>query len=273
MRASLIIATYDNARFLKVVLDSLHYQTDKEFEIIVAEDGENEAVGKLVEQYPFEQPWLHLTQRDEGWQKNKAMNQAVRAARTDWLVFIDGDCVLHPRFVEMHLRYADERSILAGKRVKLDAASSQFLLENVSNIHLMQRRLVRKLLVGHGGAEFLEEGIFLSPDAWLGFIPKARRAHHLKGCNMSFSKKAIYAINGFDEDYQSPAVGEDHDLSWRFEAAGYRHKSVRNLAVQYHLYHPESWASQEHNVKLCREKQRRNEYVCGNGLTREAPHG
>jgi len=54
---------------------------------------------------------------------------------------------------------------------------------------------------------------------------------------MSFSKKAIIAINGFDEDYILPAIGEDIDLSWRFIQAGFKHKSVRNMAVQYHLHH------------------------------------
>ena len=54
---------------------------------------------------------------------------------------------------------------------------------------------------------------------------------------MSFSKAAILEINGFDEDYIRPAIGEDIDLTWRFIAAGYHLVAARNLAVQYHLYH------------------------------------
>lgn len=83
---------------------------------------------------------------------------------------------------------------------------------------------------------------------------------------MSFSKAAIMAINGFDEDYTLPAVGEDADLSWRFKAAGYHHKSLRNLAVQYHLYHPESWTDQTVNLIKMSEKQKRNEFICKHGL-------
>ena len=59
----------------------------------------------------------------------------------------------------------------------------------------------------------------------------------MKGCNMSFHKADIVSINGFDEDYALPAVGEDIDLIWRFQAAGFTFRSEKNFCVQYHLHH------------------------------------
>ena len=44
-------------------------------------------------------------------------------------------------------------------------------------------------------------------------------------------------LNGFDERYLAPTVGEDTELEWRAGMAGIKIKSVRNLAIQYHLYH------------------------------------
>lgn len=269
MKATLIIAIYNNIKFLKVVLNSVRYQTEKDFEIIIAEDGENTDVKEFVDQYPFEQPWQHVTQKDEGWQKNKALNKAIQTAKNDWLIFIDGDCVLHHRFIEMHLRYANENLILAGKRVKLDKHYSSLLIEDSSNICHLQKHLIKKLVFNKGNIRYIEEGIFISPDGLLGFIPKIRKLNHLTGSNMSFSKKAICFINGFDEDYTLPAVGEDYDLTWRFEAAGFKHKSVRNLAVQYHLQHLENWVNQETNMEICRKKQIENKFVCDNGLIKK----
>ena len=266
MKASLIISIYDNIRFLKVILDSLRFQTEKDFEIIIAEDGNNSTVLEFISHYPFEQSYQHLTQKDEGWRKNKAMNMAIRAAKAEWLIFIDGDCVLHDRFIEMHIRYAHEDYILAGKRVKLDEGSSEFLMENFMNLKLLEKQLVRKLFYGKGKIRNIEEGIFISPDGLLGFIPKLRKLNNLKGCNMSFSKKAIYAINGFDEEYIVPAIGEDFDLTWRFQAAGFQYKSVRNLAVQYHLFHPENWVDTVENMKICSRNQQENKFICKNGL-------
>ena len=83
---------------------------------------------------------------------------------------------------------------------------------------------------------------------------------------MSFSRQAINAINGFDEDYILPAIGEDIDLTWRFVEAGYTLFSLRNMAIQYHLYHNENWQNQEINADIMKQKISWNEYVCKNGL-------
>jgi hypothetical protein len=73
-------------------------------------------------------------------------------------------------------------------------------------------------------------------------------------------------INGFDEDYILPAIGEDIDLTWRFKGLGIRLFSVRNLAVQYHLYHKENWTDQSVNENMMKEKSIMKRFVCDNGL-------
>ena len=167
----------------------------------------------------------------------------------------------------MHARYANENEILAGKRVKLDSKISLYLETNSpDSITKMQEILSRRLLFRKGKIKFIEESVFISPDGLLKFIPEMRKARRLLGCNMSFSKKAIYVINGFDEDYVLPAVGEDTDLAWRFCAAGFQLKSVRNLAVQYHLYHKENWVDRTININRMLSKQQENKYICQNGL-------
>ena len=80
------------------------------------------------------------------------------------------------------------------------------------------------------------------------------------------SKQALESINGFDENYIRPATGEDYDIEWRLLAKGYRIVSLRNLAVQYHLYHKENWQNQAENMRYCIEKQTRNEIICKNGI-------
>lgn len=266
-KASVIISVYDNVDFLKLALDSLQLQTEKDFEIIISEDGDNETMREFIENYPFSNAHQHLTQEDIGWQKNKALNNAIRNAKSDWLIFIDGDCVLHHRFVEMHLRYAEKNTVLAGKRVKLNKIISEYLRNNFSEaIYKIQTILLKKMLFNKSDITFIEEGIFISPNSFFGFIPKIRKAKRLIGCNMSFSKKAIYAINGFDEEYKLPAVGEDTDLFWRFQSAGFNIKSVRNLAVQYHLHHKENWKDSTENRTRMLKKQKENKFICDKGL-------
>lgn len=267
--ASLIISTYKNTEFLKVVLNSVLAQSDMRFEIIISEDAEHEHVKAFVGQFKSPVPLYHLTQPDIGWRKNLALNRAIAASNTDYLVFIDEDCVLHPRFMEFHIKWADKKTILAGKRIKLDAYSSKLILDGKLSADRMNAYLLSNYLsIRKNGARFIEEGFFINPNGALAFIPRLRTMHQLKGCNMSFPKSAIYAINGFDEDYSRPAIGEDIDLTWRFAKAGYKLKSVRNVAVQYHLYHKENWSNQEENIRMMLEKQKRNEFICKNGLVK-----
>lgn len=266
-KASVIISVYNNTQTLQAVLDSLKYQTEKNFEIIISEDAAHQHMQEFCNTYPFLNSFQHLTQPDMGWRKNRALNNAIKAAQSDWLIFIDGDCVLHPRFIEYHLRLSGPKNIVAGKRVKLNQQLSDLLLEDVSNYKKIERVLFKTFLKRkRDGNRYIEEGFFIGPNSFLGFIPRLRQMHQLKGCNMSFSKTAIEMINGFDEDYTLPAIGEDIDLVWRFQAAGYRLISARNLAVQYHLHHKENWSDQSQNIRIMEQKKKKNEYICLHGL-------
>lgn len=265
--ASLIISVYDNVASLKAVLDSLLYQSDKRFEVIVSEDAEHESMRLFLEDYDYCGDLYHLTQPDIGWRKNRALNRASTFAHTDHLVFIDGDCVLHPRFMEFHIKFGDPNHILAGKRIKLDEDTSLRIVNTELNAISFQKYLLNNYFkMKRQGALFMEEGIFINPNSLFGLIPQIRSMYQLKGCNMSFSKKALLDINGFDEDYVRPAIGEDIDLVWRFEGMGYKLKSLRNLAVQYHLYHSENWINQDENIEMMNLKKAQRLYYCKNGI-------
>lgn len=275
-KATLIISVYKDLHFLNQVINSLKLQSWKEFEVIISEDGNCPEMREFVAQIKLPYEIQHLSQDDLGWRKNRALNRAIQAAKSDWLVFIDGDCVLHHRFMEFHWKYSHRKKILAGKRVKLDPATSQLLISDTLAIDEMNTFLLKNYLkITKNGAQFVEEGFFIDPNGLLGFIPKIRSMRNLKGCNMSFHRFAIEAINGFDEEYTKPAVGEDADLLWRFQGLGYEIFSLRNLAVQYHLYHKECWVNQDENLEIMKRNQQNNQFFCKKGLTHKpspTPH-
>lgn len=255
---------------MDAVLKSLPGQTFRNFEVIISEDGESEEMREFLSQVKLPFALRHLTQEDIGWRKNRALNRAILEAKSNWLIFIDGDCVLHPRFMELHWKMAEENFILAGKRIKLDPKTSQLLISgNFKPEEMNSRILANFSKIKKQGGAFLEEGLFINPSGMLGFLTKIRKMRHLKGCNMSFHRKAIEAINGFDEDYIKPAVGEDADLLWRFQGLGYELKSVRNLAVQYHLFHKETWTDQDENLRIMKSNQQANRFICKNGLKKQ----
>ena len=254
MKATLIISIYKNTRALKAVLDSLKRQTEQDFELILSEDGQDANMASFIASYNFPWPMQHLTQPDEGWRKERALNQAVVAAHNDWLIFIDGDCVLHPRFVGMHIRYSAPHRVLAGKRVKLNEELSEKLMRQ-------DRICLLPYLFCKCGCQLVEEGFYTPIAKWL-----RRPVRHLTGSNMSMSKADLLAINGFDENYILPAIGEDFDIEWRLPANGCQIVSLRNLAVQYHLYHAENWVDDTENMTYFNHIKQQNQIVCKNGI-------
>lgn len=230
MKATLIISVYKNCLDLKEILDALLLQSEKDFEIIVSEDCQSNEIKSCIKPYIDKFLMLHLTQEDKGFRKNRALNRAIKAAKSDYLIFIDGDCVPHYKFIEEHIKNAEEKKILIGRRSMLGQLLSK-KLRKINNIKKFSQTYVFNFLtLKKDKGSFFEEGIYT-------FLGKYRKARGILGCNFSCSKQAMYDINGFDEDYENPALGEDSDIDWRFQARGYGLKSVRNLAIVYHLDH------------------------------------
>lgn len=258
MFTSVIISVYKNVEALQTVLRSLEHQTVQSFEVIISEDGQCAEMADFVRSHKWAWPHQHLTQEDLGWRKNRALNRAVLAAKHDWLIFIDGDCVLHPRFIEWHLREAEryhgQKVMIGGKRIKLSSTLSQRLIQGCS-LHFLPR------LFAHSGCRYVEEAFYIPICQWL-----RRPIRHLVGSNMAMSRQALLEINGFDENYTRPATGEDYDIEWRLCALGYRIVSLRNLAIQYHLWHRENWTEQSENMVYCQQMQEQGQIICQKGI-------
>jgi len=86
-----------------------------------------------------------------------------------------------------------------------------------------------------GKSDYVERGFYVENKFLRKFLNKKKRG--LLGCNFSLFKKDMLAINGFDERYELPSIGEDSDVQFRLELNGVEIKSLNNIAVQYHLFH------------------------------------
>ncbi len=269
MNITIIISVYKNVNALKLVLDSILNQSHKVDEIIVSEDGNSPIMEEFISALDISN-LVHLTQEDLGWRKNIALNNSIRTARGDYLVFIDGDVVLHKRFIEGHIYCAKPKRVCAGKRVELGQGYSERLFNKQITIDILANSFIRRVISLHKDkVRHYEDGIYLNPKSYLynQFIQK-KHINYLIGCNFSCYKQDIESINGFNEDYKHPAIGEDVDINWRFRANGTEVISCRNIANVYHLWHQKGFGSAEGEInnKILKANFDINRYVCLNGL-------
>lgn len=265
---SVIVSVYKDTEALDLILHSLLNQTIDDFEIIISEDCQSTEMQTYLEKYKDNKRITHLSQEDKGWQKNIALNKAVRQAKGEYLIFIDGDIIPYRDFVEKHKQNITHSRILCGKRVELGSFFSKLIRKGYLSTYIVEKLYWLFLpFFALDKARHIEEGLKLKKDSSLEKKLNKKRPMII-GCNFSCFKKDLEFINGFDEDYTSPSVGEDIDLTWRFQHFDIDSKSVRYLANTFHLYHPRTWNKQtvDNNNKIMKEKWDNEEFICYNGL-------
>ncbi len=236
IRVSIIAAFYNNIRFLELILAGFTRQTNLNFEFIVADDGSDENVRMKIEgireNYPF--PVRHVWHEKYGWQKNRIMNKATLESESDYLIFIDADCIPHRQFIHEHIRNREKNFILSGRRINLSSKISEYLTPELVRNGYLEKNILKWLYLGlTKEMTHAEKGVYLP---WMTFY-LTRKNKALLGCNFSMYKEDFLKLNGFDERYLAPTVGDDTEIEWRAVKAGMKIRSVRNLAIQYHLYH------------------------------------
>jgi glycosyltransferase involved in cell wall biosynthesis len=239
MRSTLICSTYNNPKFLEMVLDSLFYQSSKSFELIIADDGSGDetkqVIKKLKQKATF--PVIHIWHKDSGWRKSQIHNIAISKANTEHLIFIDGDCILSDNFIFDHQKiFYEEKSkyILMGRRVELGQRfTNAITLQNYKK--LIFSPLPVKLLTScllKDSRSFMRKFSFYHP--LIRRIFRADNVYDLLGSNFSLPKSTMFRINGFNNEYKR---GEDGDIFIRVRNLGHKLIGKKYFSPMFHLYH------------------------------------
>src|SRR3989338_6468878 len=268
MRVSVIIAVYKDVQSLSLIITALKRQTYKNFEVIIAEDGENPQMRGYVEGIT-DLDVKHTTQEDIGVRKACSQNNGIIASSVEYLIFIDGDCVPYTTFVEAHAALAKSGTVLSGRRVNLSEPLTKKIKSGVLDIIDIEKQLYKYIGLAFEKNSKYEYGIYLSPTGWLyPLLSKLRKRNtSILGCNFSCFRKDMIALNGFDEGYGETSLSDDTDLDWRFRAYGLEIKSCKNVANQFHLWHQynERDIGSFYGEKMVKN-QKDNRYICNDGL-------
>jgi len=186
-RVSVVVASYNGARTLETCLASLERLNYPDYEVILVDDGSTDSTCRIASEHPRVR---YIFQENKGL--SVARNTGIHAANGQVVAFTDSDC----RADEDWLYY-----------LVADLLSGDF--------------------AGVGGHNFLPPedswvaaAVMVSPGGPAHVMLNDREAEHIPGCNMAFYKWALDEIAGFDPIYRK--AGDDVDVCWRLQQAGYR---------------------------------------------------
>ncbi len=229
---SLVIATYNWPEALELCLLSVLEQKKMPDEIVIADDGSTSATKEMIDHFRSRTmvPIQHIWHADEGFKLAQIRNKATVAAKSEYIIQVDGDLILHPSFVNDHINAAKAGHFIGGSRVILDKVLSEKTLLK-KNIHL--RIFTRGISNSFNGIHSSTLGKLLS------FLIKTTNAYNIRGCNISYWKKDFLSVNGYNEEYKGWGR-EDTDLVFRFYNSGLKRVFFKLRGVAFHLWHKEA---------------------------------
>jgi glycosyltransferase involved in cell wall biosynthesis len=260
----LVVTTYERPGALARVLASVAEQSRCPNEVIVADDGSGPDTIEVVRRFESQArcPVRFVTQPHDGFQAGRIRNAAIAATDCDYVVLLDGDMVIHPRFVEDHVSNARRGYFSQGVRIPLDARATRIQLAPGAGIP-------GPLTPGLGGLR--RSYAFRSPAVSVLLRRAANSVIAIKSCNQGFWRRDLLAVNGFDEDMRGWG-SEDKELCARLENAGIRRQTLLFAAIAFHLDHPPaSRSSAAANRVLWSETVRSGRTRCDAGIDRHRP--
>lgn len=243
MKTAFIVLTYNRPDALLQVLRGLAVQCDSSHEVIIADDGSSQDIVKaLVDMLPeFACQVRHVWHPDTGFTASRARNLAATASTAEYLVFMDGDCIPNPGFVNAHARLMEPGFFVNGSRVLLSEALTQKIIANAVNLQRASLLdWIRWRLAGDAN-----KLIHLLP--WPKALFRKERVFRwkkIRSCNFGVWREDFLRVNGFDESFQGWGH-EDADLVLRLHNSGVLRKNGFCATEVYHLWHKENSRSSE----------------------------
>jgi glycosyltransferase involved in cell wall biosynthesis len=243
VRLSVIVSTYNKPRDLERVLHGYAAQTDRGFELLVADDGSGPETAAVIDRVRREAglPAVHVWHEDRGFRKSEIMNRVIAASTGDYLLFTDGDSIPRADLVAVHRALARPGAYLGGGYLKLSPEASEAItVEDVRAGRFVELAWLR----ANGwrpGRRALR--LVRSPVLAAALDRLTPTAPLFAGNNASVWREAMLAVNGFD--MEMGYGGLDRAVGYRLVNLGVRGIQVRHRAVCMHLHHQRPYKDAE----------------------------
>ena len=130
-KTSLIISTYNWESALEQCLASVLKQTQLPDEVIIADDGSGPETKALIDEWAARLPYpiRHVWHEDQGFEKCRILNTAIESSDSEFLIFMDGDVLVHPDFLKRHYDLCMKGRFSTGSVIRLDDQATTDLTE------------------------------------------------------------------------------------------------------------------------------------------------
>lgn len=231
---AVLVSSFERPGHLRRVLASIAAQRGigGALEVVVTDDGSRDETPRLVRRFANSVgfPVRFTTHPHDGFQLARCRNEGVEASTAPYLLFLDGDCIIPPDHLRIHLDRRRENYVMAGYPIHLNEAIS----ENISEAevrdasYLARVSLQKKLAMRWRHLRALGYSL----------IGHATRPKLLGG-NLGIARADYERINGYDENFRGWGC-EDDDLRMRLRASGVKVASIAWWTNTYHLWHPKT---------------------------------
>ena len=201
---SIVVAIFNRKDELFELLNSLIAQTDKDFEVIIVDDGSFVDLLPTVETFKEMLNIQYFKKANSG--PGLSRNYGANRAKNDWLVFVDSDVIVEKNYIENIKKNLENTDCAAFGGA--DKAHKGF--------NLLQKAISYSMT-----SVFTTGGIRGSKKAVTRFQPRS--------FNMGVNKEIFLKIGGFSE----MRIGEDPDLSMTIWENGYQTAFFDDIGV-YH---------------------------------------
>jgi glycosyltransferase involved in cell wall biosynthesis len=253
----LIINTFEQPDYLGRVLAAVAGQSSAPEEVLLADDGSGEATRSAFKEWAAGQKLRteHVWQAHEGFRRARILNEAIARARSEYLVFLDGDTVPHPRFVADHRQLARRGAFVQGHRALVGEQAAGWFGRGGFGRD-------RRRALWRGQLEGLKHAF-----RWPRPLVRERTdLRGIRGCNLGLWREDLVRVNGYNEAF----VGwgrEDSELAVRLMNQGGKRLDARGWALCYHLWHlPASREGLPANDQLLKEAVEARTSRCAAGL-------
>ena len=183
-KVSVVVCSFNGANTIRDTLEGLKNLAYPSFEVIVINDGSTDETPTIAEEFDVKL----LSTENHGL--GNARNTGWQEATGDIVAYIDDDAYPDPHW-----------------------------------LHYIAHTFQTTDFVGVGGPNIAPPGdgpiadcVYNAPGGPVEVLLTDREAEHIPGCNMTFRRDSLAAIDGFDPRFR--AAGDDVDLCWRLQDQG-----------------------------------------------------